>query len=206
MTTSPEGSTASPTGGPGMSLYGFARRVKVALPQVLKAVDNGRLSRSLGVDGRGKPCIKDVDLAEQEWEENRVMRKVRGLGPGSRSIVCCANVSRVWPTAAAAPKSDVTTVPLTTHTRRAHREKPTENGHRSYQPVGRRQKCPRRSPCRRQRAKDYARGGRGRAVWPGQRPPATRGNDRRRRAADRRPGGPVVGGPRPGAHRCHPLG
>jgi phage terminase Nu1 subunit (DNA packaging protein) len=50
----------------------------VALPQVLKAVRNGRLERSLGTNAKGRPCIADGALAEQEWRENRDLRKVRG--------------------------------------------------------------------------------------------------------------------------------
>src|SRR5262245_3904629 len=63
-----------------MSLYIFARRVGVALPQVIKAARNGRLARSLATNAAGRPYIPDVALADKEWIENRDVRKIRTPG------------------------------------------------------------------------------------------------------------------------------
>jgi hypothetical protein len=63
-----------------ISCYGFARHVGVDVEQVLKGIRNGRLERSVGTNARGRPCITDGALAEQEWRQNRDARKVRGPG------------------------------------------------------------------------------------------------------------------------------
>src|SRR5262245_29839774 len=55
----------------GMSLARFAKRLGVTPWAVGKAVASGRLSQSVGRDGRGRPFIADVGIAEREWRENR---------------------------------------------------------------------------------------------------------------------------------------
>jgi phage terminase Nu1 subunit (DNA packaging protein) len=51
--------------------------VGVTETAVRNAIRAGRLERSLG-SARGKPCVADRALAEQEWKQNRDMSKVRG--------------------------------------------------------------------------------------------------------------------------------
>ena len=42
---------------------------------VVKAVHSGRLSRSVGKDGKGRPVIADPELAIQEWRDNAVQER-----------------------------------------------------------------------------------------------------------------------------------
>jgi hypothetical protein len=54
-----------------LSLSGFARRKKVSAQAVSKAVDTGRLDKSVVTDTTGRRSIEDVDLADREWAANR---------------------------------------------------------------------------------------------------------------------------------------
>jgi hypothetical protein len=59
-----------------MSLRAFGRRVGVSHTAIRKAIENGRLERSIGYD-KGRPVVRDVALAECEWSDNRDPAKVR---------------------------------------------------------------------------------------------------------------------------------
>ncbi len=48
----------------------FAKAIGVSHQAVSKAAQTGRLSRSLGRDRHGRPCIADVALARREWCDN----------------------------------------------------------------------------------------------------------------------------------------
>lgn len=52
------------------SFRAFAKAVGVSHTVALKGAKTGRLSKSLGVDGHGKPIIADLDLAIVEWGSN----------------------------------------------------------------------------------------------------------------------------------------
>jgi hypothetical protein len=54
------------------SFRAFAKTIGVSHQMVSKAHQRGRLSRSIGRDGAGRPCITDVALARREWRENAV--------------------------------------------------------------------------------------------------------------------------------------
>ena len=58
----------------------FAKLIGVSHTIVSRAARTGRLSRSLGRDRRGRPCIADVELARREWHEN-VSRPPKDEGP-----------------------------------------------------------------------------------------------------------------------------
>jgi hypothetical protein len=54
-----------------ISCRAFSRRIGVSPEAVSKAIERGRLKESVGRDDDGKPYIKDPDLAEREWNQNR---------------------------------------------------------------------------------------------------------------------------------------
>lgn len=60
-----------------VTLRGLARRLHVSANAVRKAIENGRLERSLGRDSRGRPVIADEALAVREWRQNRDASRVR---------------------------------------------------------------------------------------------------------------------------------
>ncbi len=60
-----------------MAIRAFARRLGVSERVVRKAIDTGRLERSVGQNGHGRPVIAHPDLAEREWRDNRDPAKDR---------------------------------------------------------------------------------------------------------------------------------
>ena len=52
------------------SLRAYARHRDVQLRAVQKAIEAGRLVRSVGRDAKGRPKILDVVLADREWDAN----------------------------------------------------------------------------------------------------------------------------------------
>jgi hypothetical protein len=54
-----------------ISCRAFSRRISVSPEAVSKAIERGRLKECVGRDADGKPYIKDPDLAEREWNQNR---------------------------------------------------------------------------------------------------------------------------------------
>lgn len=53
-----------------LSIRAYGRRRGVSHVSVIRAIDKGTLSKSVGVDARGQRCIADPDLADREWEAN----------------------------------------------------------------------------------------------------------------------------------------
>lgn len=53
-----------------MSVNAYAEHIGVRIRAVQKAIEAGRLERSIGHDAHGKPQIIDVALADQEWNTN----------------------------------------------------------------------------------------------------------------------------------------
>jgi hypothetical protein len=67
----------------------FARRVGVDRKAVLKAVDNGRLERSVKRGSKGRITIAPA-MGEREWNENRDPARVRHAGKSPRASTLAA--------------------------------------------------------------------------------------------------------------------
>lgn len=77
-----KGKTAKP---PRLSVRAFARELDVSHTAVQKAIESGRLQKSVGRDARRRPFIADVDLARKEWAEGAT--KARNKGARSSTLV-----------------------------------------------------------------------------------------------------------------------
>jgi len=64
-----------------LSLRGFAKLLGVDEAAVRKGARTGRLTRSLGLDAKGRPHIADVKLARLEWAQNATRSARRTGGP-----------------------------------------------------------------------------------------------------------------------------
>lgn len=53
-----------------MNLFTYAKLRGCSRQAVQKAVDDGRLKKSISMGATGKPMINDVELAHLEWEKN----------------------------------------------------------------------------------------------------------------------------------------
>jgi phage terminase Nu1 subunit (DNA packaging protein) len=58
-----------------MTIADYARRRGCARNSVLRAIDQGRLRESVGVNGRGHRLILDPDLADEEWSRSAQYRR-----------------------------------------------------------------------------------------------------------------------------------
>lgn len=56
------------------SLTAYAKHRGITVQSVSRAVKDGRLTKSVTYDARGKPKIADVELADQEWAASTQMR------------------------------------------------------------------------------------------------------------------------------------
>lgn len=61
-----------------MSLRAYAARRGVSAMAVSKAIESGRLKKSVKRDSRGQPKIKDPELADREWEASTDLTKAPG--------------------------------------------------------------------------------------------------------------------------------
>jgi len=89
-----------------VSLSEFGRRIGASPQAVSKAIQRGRLARSVGIDAKGRKMIADVALARREWRERaskpaptKVLRPVpiehfvvTELDGGLFGLVICADV------------------------------------------------------------------------------------------------------------------
>lgn len=81
----PKPARAKATKPPRLSVRAFARELDVSHTAVQKAIESGRLQKSVGRDARRRPFIADVDLARKEWAEGAT--KARNKGARSSTLV-----------------------------------------------------------------------------------------------------------------------
>lgn len=89
-----------------MSLTDYAKHRGVSKMTVSNAVRKGRLRESVAYSGAGKPKIRDVALADKEWEENldlstapAAVREKFDEGPSAHdgmSLSEASAVEKVW--------------------------------------------------------------------------------------------------------------
>jgi hypothetical protein len=68
-----------------MSLREVARRLGVTHGRIQRAIETGRLERSIGYDARQVPYVRSFALAVEEWERNRDDAQVRPQSRSARS-------------------------------------------------------------------------------------------------------------------------
>ena len=73
------------TKAPRVSVRAFARELDVSHTAVQKAIESGRLQKSVDRDGRGRPFVADVSLAKKEWADGAT--KARNNGSGSSTLL-----------------------------------------------------------------------------------------------------------------------